>query len=293
MTTQQAENLIEIRASSLPTAMDCPRMWAAKMALDPRSNFMPIMQKHGFMLSKKKGKNVGAQIGQACHDAFGTYFQAKIDGYNVDPIPLALASYRKKIEEGSVEYDGAKSGVTKDPETALIQVERMVQEYLPTAQTLKPKRVEFKLVLRVDPLKPYLASGTPDDYEENFDINDMKFGRNLSPYEAQLGLYRLMARSMGMPTGKLFLHHTPRCTIKKPQKPTEIIPYDVSVAENAAHYTLEESVTRIDKFIETGNPYAFPPNPNSNLCSKKWCPAWGTSFCDMGRPEKPSAETEE
>ena len=278
-----AEKFIEIRSSGLPTAMDCWRKWAMQMAVDPKSGFAPVMQKHGYTIPVRKKNGIGSSIGTACHEAFGQFFQAKIDGYeSAAPENVGLSKFHKLAAEG-IEYD---KKITKDVKTAVAQVKRMIKEYAPHARTLKPKRAEFKLETRLDPLKPYLLTGHPDIYEVDGAIRDMKFGSHLSPYEPQLGAYRLMARSHGMESSKLFIDWVPRTTLKQEQKPLQVIEYNPRIAETSAHHLINEAVERVEKFTETGDPWAFMANPNSNLCSKTWCPAWGTEFCDLGRIRK-------
>lgn len=287
--------LIEIRASSLPNQMDCARKWAYQMAQDPKLNFQPHFIKHGFEVKPRTSNNVGAAVGSACHEGFGQFFQAKIDGYSLEsPEQVAIGKWRKQLKNSvePVQFDDYKAGVTKDADAAEIQIKRMIAEYLPFAQTLKPRRVEFLLAVRPDELKPYLITGHPDIEETNDDVRDMKFGRSSSPYEAQLGMYSLMRRSAGADPGRLFVDWVPRNTINKPQKPRETIPYDIKTAENAAWHVSDNALNQLEKFIETGNPWSFPANNQGNLCSKKWCSAWGTPWCDLGRPEKPG-ETEE
>lgn len=285
--SEEQEKFIQIRASGLPSAMDCQRKWAMDMAIDPKSGFRPVMEKHGFLVPAKDKNGIGATIGTSCHEAFGQLLQAKIDGYgSIDPEYVAVSKFRKLSEEG-IEFDKT---VTKDESTALLQIKRMVQAYLPIAKTLQPKRVEFQLKTRLDPLKPYLVTGSPDLFETLNDLTDWKFGRTLGSYQAQLGTYSLTLRSHGETVRKLQVHWTPRTTIKQIQKPTQIIEYDRHTAENAAHHMIEDSAMRLEKFAETGNPWSFLANPSSNLCSKTWCKAWGTPFCDLGKPEKQETE---
>lgn len=280
MPEKPEQKLIEIRASGLPGAMDCWRKWAMQMATDPKSGFAPIMQKHGFDIPERKN-GIGAAIGTSCHAGFGKYLQAKVDGYNADPEQLAVSEFRQ-IEKGGLEYDRS---ITKDSNTALIQIKRLISAYAPHAEKLQPKLIEYPLKTRPDPIKEYLVTGHADLCEITDDWRDWKFGRFLGSYEAQLGTYSLMARSMGLAVRKLLIDWIPRTSITQPQKPLTVIEYDRRTAENAAHYMIEESLERLEKFKETGNEWAFMANPNSKLCSKTWCPAWQSSFCDLGRPE--------
>jgi uncharacterized lipoprotein YbaY len=227
-------------------------------------------------------------------------WQAKIDGYELpNPEQVALSKFRRL----DVQYDEGSRATTPDQTTAEEQIRRQVRAYLPHAKSLDPMKVEFKLeteqygkspeivngklTWHPDEHKPYVISGHPDILEKNGNIRDMKFGRTLSPYDAQLGTYRLMARSHGIEAKGLFVDWVPRRSVgpKSSLPVLEVIPYNARSAENAAHYTIESAIESIEKFKETGNPWAFKPRPQSLLCSKKWCLAWGTPFCDMGRPE--------
>lgn len=244
--------------------------------------FRPHHGAHGFTdIPKRDGDNIGAAMGKALHEGFGMMWQASLDGYDANPEQIAIAAFNK-LDNGAIKFD-EKVG-TKDSDYAKEQIKRMVEAYLPHAKTIKPKKMEFRLHARLDQAKPYIISGTPDILEQNDNIRDMKFGKNLSRYETQLGTYRLLGRSVGLNVQGLFIDWVPRSTTKKPQKPLEVVPYDVHVAENAAHYEIEYAVGQLDKFIETGNEWAFPAKPDNNLCSKKWCPAYNTSFCSLGRP---------
>jgi hypothetical protein len=100
-------------------------------------------------------------------------------------------------------------------------------------------------------------SGHPDIYEVDGSIRDMKFGRNMSPYEPQLGAYRLMARSHDMEANKLFIDHVKRSTVNKPQPPLEITEYNVKTAEVSAHKLIERAHEAIEKFKTTGDPWSY------------------------------------
>lgn len=288
-----AERIIEIRASGLPDHQDCPRRWAYKMAQDPRSGFLPVFSKHGWSVKPKAKGGIGATIGTACHEAFSNLWQALADGYNLDPEQAGISKFRKLIKDEAPDYDTGRVKTTPDQESAEQQIVRMIRVYEPIAREFDVVETEIRLKTQPDPLKPYLVTGTPDIREKNGNIRDMKFGRNLSPYEAQVGIYRLMARSTGRDVGGLFVDHIKRSSLFKNKKPTEqpepeIIEYDVKAAEYAAHHEVQYVLEQLEKFIETGNQYAFPARPQSLLCSKKWCPAHGTPFCDLGRSEKSS-----
>ena len=71
------------------------------------------------------------------------------------------------------------------------------------------------------------------------------------------------------------------------QPPAETHLHDVTGAEVAAMAVLRRIDADIRAFrfgdpergVAPGEPWAFLANPMSKLCSDRWCPAWGTSWC--------------
>ena len=71
-------------------------------------------------------------------------------------------------------------------------------------------------------------------------------------------------------------------------------PVAVAQAETAASNILRHIAGDLETFrngdpvrrILPGDPWAFQANPSSILCSPKYCPAFGTTFCHEGDPAK-------
>jgi hypothetical protein len=57
----------------------------------------------------------------------------------------------------------------------------------------------------------------------------------------------------------------------------------VAQCENVAMSLIRKLERDYKEFLETGDPNTFLANPASMLCSEKYCPAWGTGFCQFGR----------
>ena len=47
--------------------------------------------------------------------------------------------------------------------------------------------------------------------------------------------------------------------------------------------TVRKIVQDVKLFRETQDPWSFVANPNSFLCSDKFCPAFGSKFCGAWR----------
>lgn len=89
-------------------------------------------------------------------------WQALIDGYDADPEQIAISKFRKTLENEAIEFDAGKIKTTPDRETAEEQIKRMIRVYLPHALSLDVARTEVRLRTRLDPLKSYFLTGTPD-----------------------------------------------------------------------------------------------------------------------------------
>jgi hypothetical protein len=245
-----------------------------------------LVRAKGFELRPRTSgmKNIGNVSGTAGHKAFTRFFENRRSSGEIDETLL----YTTANENLAENIDGVEWDKTT-PESAGIsgaqfQLKRMLDAYLPTAMTIKPKHLELELITPLD--TDFEFKGEMDIVEEDGTIRDMKFGKNVYPYEAQLGGYYLLLEKNGYePNGRLIVDHTPRTAKTKPQKPTEVIEYNKDTAVVAADRTAEEIMRQITKFKETGDPWSFPANPNTFLCSKTWCPAHSTPFCDMGRPD--------
>lgn len=282
---------IELRASGLSGAPGCFRSWAhSANASDPKDENIKgvadLVRAKGFTARRNWSDSgrIGNSVGTACHEGINTLLLERMDGRTADPQALSAKKFAD-LSKGGMEFDKE----TPNFEVARYQMERMIAAYLPVALTLKPTRVEFSLKQLIDPQKRFWLTGHPDIAEED-SIIDLKFGKRERPYEAQLGAYSLLGRTIGMNISRLEVHHTKRGAKTKPQPDPVITRYDQRVAEVTARKTLDIVIPMVEKFKETGDPWSFPANPNSQLCSKKWCSAWGTDFCDLGRPEKSEGE---
>jgi hypothetical protein len=275
---------IEIRASSL-ASMSCGRQWAVE-----NDTLAPIFKKFGHEFRPDRD-NPGSLCGSAAHEGLGAYMQGKIDGYAADPLPHAIRRFLKDTAELSIE--AMEDKVTPNKDVALAQIELMLEHVMPVVKTIEPKKVEFRVEATVDAVKHIYVTGHPDCYETTGFIDDWKFGKNLSAYDAQLGAYSLMLRSQPeMEVTGLRVIHVPRRSIKSKLWGVEVLEYDKYHSEQLAEHLIYDAASRIEKFKETGDLFAFTPNPNHVLCSEKWCRAWKTSACDYGRPKKETNEGE-
>lgn len=268
-----------IRASSLPGYTDCARRWAAQ-------TLMSEINTLGFNLTKNMAKSVGASVGTATHGGAAYIMTEKMNsgqlGNQTEAEQRALDDFTTATQEG-VLWDDA----TPNLNNAQKQVVRMVKTFRnSSAADLQPVAVERRLEARLG--DDFMLSGQSDLQLLNPEgIDDLKTGRFPRQHYAQIGSYSLLARTAypDVKVSQLRVNFIQRVAIDKPQPEPVIEVYDQPTAEQAAVNTITKIKSDVKEFRrrieeEDAPPeHAFLANPASMLCSPKWCPAFGSSFC--------------
>lgn len=268
-----------IRASSLPSYTDCPRRWAARTLVNE-------VVSAGYDIAQAQPPSIGASVGTATHSGAAHIMGHKLAtgqlGNQTEAEQLALEGFGEAARTG-VLWDEA----TPNMNDAHKQVVRMVRVFRHTiAERAEPVAVERRLEANVG--DGFLLSGQSDlQTIEPGRIRDLKTGRFPRSHYAQLGAYSLLARTAHpeQVTKEVCVDFIQRVPVAKPQPDTVTEFYDQVVAEQAATATIARIKSDVDEFRhrleEGGSPpeHAFLANPASMLCSRKWCPAFGSSFC--------------
>lgn len=266
-----------IRASMLPSYNDCARRTAAKQ-------YRKDVEAHGFEL-RKLPPSIGAAVGTAVHKVVESILRGKMEtgtpGTLDAGMEKGLASFREEIAPGA-EWDAT----TPNSMAAEEQIKRLASAYLPRVPSVTPEAVE--LSLEVDS-GGWAVTGHIDLLTAEGRVEDLKTGSIRRPYQAQLGAYSLLARSNGYEVKELGTLFIPRVRPKVPQPMPEWQAYPRGVSEAAAFSTIENIKRDMTAFLADGDPYHLPANPMSLVCSPRYCPAFGTSFCRL-HLERPSAE---
>lgn len=264
-----------IRASSLPNYPDCGLRWAAQ-------NMRAEIEAMGWDL-RRLPRGIGAANGTAVHKAGAHVLEAKIEtgelGPEADAIEIGIDSLKSQADEEEIAWDDT----TPERNTAEQQIIRQIRVYRGrVAPQLEPIEVEGEYRAEIKP--GFKLSGHPDVLVP-FDLEDLKTGRNQRANSAQYGAYSLLVRSKGHEPTRLIEDYVRRGSLKKPQPDPERVVYDAPRAERMADRIIRRIVADIERFRETHDPWSFLPNPNSYLCSSKWCPAHGTKLCGAWREE--------
>lgn len=258
-----------IRASSLPSYSDCARKTVAQ-------NYPKLVEEAGYALNPRS-QHIAGVLGTAFHAACAVVLRAIQAGAQVSAETAktaALESYDATLA-GGIEWDNTT------PEVAVLQLNRMIDSWIPYGITLKPAQVEQELTATIS--SDYKLRGHLDLRTEDGVIHDHKTGaRKGASCASQLGGYSLLARANGLSVTGLsrdFMRRTPRM---KTQDEIQQQALNVRECELAATHTIERIATELDKFKATGNPWVFNANPNTIVCGQRFCPAWGTKFCTLG-----------
>lgn len=265
------ENRTVIRASSLPMLADCQRRWAAR-------HIAPEIEAQGYQL-RQLPVGIGAAIGSSVHAGAGRILQHRIDTGRLptdprDAAEAAVAEFDTLTADGVV-WDTATGG-RNDAHT---QVPRMVRAFWAgAAPQLDPVEVEQRIEAPHPDHPQVVISGQGDEFEAD-GIGDLKTGIRARANAAQYGTYSLLRRSQGHIVNRIVEIYVPRTPAKRDQPMPELHEIPVESAEQAAWATIAQVIRSLAEFRETGDSWAFLPNPQSILCGDKWCPAFGTSFC--------------
>lgn len=257
---------IRLKASAIPNAANCERRAVA-------SSLPNLVEGKGYAL-RKLPWGISPAIGVAWHRAVSLTLQGDT---KVEALNRAAEELKKDVAKGTMTFDKT----TKDVTVALQQIGRM---YAATEQFLsevKPKHIEERFEAEIGGIK---VVGILDLCTEEGIIYDYKTGAT-KPSSAQLqaGLYALLVKSNGGTVTGLKQLFIKRSVLKSEQPSPVIEEYDLKDSEIESYHAAARFAASLKRFDDTGKPQEFTANPSSYLCSAKFCPAHGTTFCGLGR----------
>jgi PD-(D/E)XK nuclease superfamily len=279
-----------IRCSALTGYPDCNRRGAARL-------FWREVIAAGFRL-RRTPRAVGAAVGSAVHRAAAISLDEKARSGVLPPASVAtdaaLDTLGDELATGEITYDGPR-GATHNRNDAVRQAIGMARTYHRlVAPAVEPIIVEERLEAEISP--GLILSGVPDVVcREPHKVRDLKTGaRPAGSHAPQIGGYSLLARTHGLDIAEAGIDFIQRVNPDKPQPDPVSTAVAVAQAETAASNIIRHIAADLEMFrngdparrILPGDPWSFQANPNSILCSPKYCPAFGTEFCREGDPEK-------
>lgn len=269
-----------VRASSLPSLPDCNRRWIARH----RSK---LVAKKKYTLRETK-PSAGAALGTAYHAGAAHILrklQAEPGGISLEDFEeaysVSMVAFLDQVAGGKIEWDPTTPRMFEAEQ----QLRAMLSAGLPELMAMEPLYIEHKLSAPVPELGLEIE-GTTDLITRGGFIWDHKSGARPPSPQAQNGLYRMMARANGIPVGdETGMIYIPRRKAGKPIA-AEVVKFDGYECDRAAWSALEQIASLVTKFEDSGDCWDLPANPMSQLCTPRYCPAWGTDMCSMGKPVK-------
>lgn len=263
---------IVIRASSLDDAADCPRRHALRM-------FREIQQHYPL---RKLYPAIGGLVGTSVHMAA----VLMLGGRNSQEATMAAQALFETEAQGGMTLDA----VTPSRTVALQQINRGSRTYaVKVLPRVQPALIEKQLTAIISP--DLTLSGSPDLFTSDRVLRDLKDEIRGRPHLNQLGSYALLLRSHGHVVERVVIDHikrqTPKALRTQPAHYEEI-EYPVSTAEDSAHDVIKRTAASLMEYRQRQadkDPrayLAFRANPNSVLCTQKYCPAWNTAWCREG-----------
>ena len=266
--------MLTIRCSSLPGFQNCMRREIA-------SQYPEFLGESGFKFSGKKTTGAYSLVGTGSHAA-GQYMLAeKIKKGVVSDKrswEYGIAEFEKEfVKHEEVEFDK----IIYNKDSAIKHIIRFTKIYFEDVASKirfhadsKPENC-LELSLK-NQIRNYKISGHVDVYNGKT-IFDSKFEAKIKPHHSQLGGYGLLIGKDNF--NNLVVNNLPRVGLDKPYPGTTNIVYDKMFCMAEAWSIINRVIDCIEIFKEKRLPSCFPANPNSYLCSKKYCKAHGTKFC--------------
>jgi hypothetical protein len=263
-----------IRSSMLPSYADCARRTVAKQ-------WPKLLAEAGYEV-RRLLPSAGAAVGTAAHAAVEGLRRQLWAGQDAD-LPAAMVPALEKLQtelSPGAEWDTTTPNVA----AAEVQVRRLAQAMLPLLREQRPAAVELALAANLK--DGWELTGHIDYLGEGGEVDDYKTGAVRRPYQTQLGSYAILAKAHNYHVTTVSITWARRARADRPQPPPEVQRYDVEVATSEAWCTIERIKREMEEFKRSGDAGVLPANPMSMMCSQKYCPAHGTSFCGLASSEQ-------
>lgn len=279
--------LKKIRVSSLDTFTNCARLAACGVSVvDPSTGVeVPLPELAGITINtKKRGRK--AHVGIAMHAAGESIAKDKLEGRPINKRAARQAVSDKLKENWDETEETGKTNRIETIEDAEKIIDNLFEALVAHVSSLNIVAAEISLEMQYN--DNTVLTGHPDVVTDNggrLAVRDYKSNGSTAskPHPAQIGGYGILLDNEGYPIDLGFIDEFQRLKTKEAARITT--KYDMVEAKKFADATIERFSNNIDRFIATGDPNSFNANPASNLCSPKYCPAWGTDFCTVGKQQ--------
>jgi len=219
-----------------------------------------------------------AHLGTAAHKSYEYVLREKLGRDNEGAkSPYELAE--RKLVEGYDNTDDTTKEKIGDLDQGKKHLANLVVSAVEIGNVHKPIDTEGQT--------GYSAGGLDwaaryDGYLEGMELADVKsHGGPPKWYGSQFGGMALGMEQDGKPVRKAKQYNLKR-NLNRPANIT-VTEYDIEAQKVLAKNTMLRMANNTEAFLNSGDPLKFTANPADPLCSPKYCPAWGTRMCPVGK----------
>lgn len=255
----------------------------------PRSNILRFIRREaeseGYELAPST-PSAAAAIGTGAHAVMAELFRQKMGFGQMNFIDAIATGEEKMLNE--VAKGAIWDATTPHVETAKKQLKALCNAFLPIAELIDPVAVEDELEHLISPLGreavPIRLIGHRDVKDSRHEIHDHKTGEELPPCYPQLGGYGLLSLYRGEEVSALRINFAPRLPVSRLHDcKARSVRLDLQECLNAAWSTLLEIQRHYMRWLETKDSHVIPPNSYSQSCTEKYCVAYNTEWCKVGK----------
>lgn len=287
-----------IGASLLPTIEDCPRRAFVRRFRGSLIPQHPYLQKSDEQLTRVYPDSVATRIGKGIHKAVEHGLKTKL-AQSSTPTRTALLTTAidtflcgdNEVPE-ECEYDDGKSALWchRNKEAAVQYLNKAIDEVVSLVDTIDPLLVEQEITAEPQWLQGWTLVVHPDVLDTRGmcrDVKTMKAGNNPS-FQSQLGLQAVALSEAGYGVNGLCVDIIEKGGKTTPQTPLYSIHYPVQDSANHAVDILTDFTQRVDHYFNVDEDIrTFKANTQSNLCSRRFCPAFDTPLCPVTQQPQP------
>lgn len=275
----------KLRGSAMGGFADCARRAAFRQ-------FAPIIVEKTGIEQKPRIFSRQARVGHAVHKRLELLLIAKDRGEQPDAELIDTAvgevlvtgpEQRYETDEIEPAWDGLPENDEIDSlETAQKMIGNMSDALKEAVEAIDPAAIEPSISALIEGVE---VSAHPDWLTRDHKIGDLKSHKGTEPknYIAQFGTSAAILKEIGEEVTGLQQFNIQR--LKTKQSPLRIVEYDVKVATKYARTLIGRTANNLEAFIDSGDPESFNANPQSPLCSPRWCDAWGTEWCKVHKQQ--------
>lgn len=282
-----------IGGSLLSTIEDCEmRAFARRFRSSLVADF-PFLERGE---DKEYPDSVAQRIGKAIHKAVEHGLKHKLNTGEIlgeaALLTVAIECFLCGDNElpTEPEYDDGKSAFWchRNKHAAITFIVKAIPETVAIVEKIQPALIEDEIEIELECLPGWKIKVHPDVVDIDGFVHDVKTLKYLTDkvhHQAQLGLYAVALSEKGHGINGACVDAIEKGTKGGEQKPAATFHYNVQACADHAIDLITNFARKVDHYFATKQSERttriFKRNTQSTLCSKRWCPVFGTEACPV------------